>query len=246
MNEFAKLQYKCAVIDEWIENSIIDPSGQCESIPDGIVDIQKYIDSKVKILWILKEPYDDVVDGKPYGGGWHYIHDMLNPKNPEQSLYKKLNPSKSTFHPIAYVSYSILNDFKLWSEMDYIRDDQTIIDAIYSIAIINVKKLPGFSVTSDYSTIIEAYYQNREILHRQIDIYNPDVVIGGNTMNLFFKDLGIFESDIQHSFPVNFAEKNNRIFIDAYHPAQKHIKRELYINSIVTVVKNWCKKNNKI
>ena len=42
-------------------------------IPDGVVNLQQYIESSPRILWILKEPY---CDGKTCtGGGWSLTFD---------------------------------------------------------------------------------------------------------------------------------------------------------------------------
>ena len=41
-----------------------------EPLPDGVADIEGYCKSSPRIMWILKQPYDDMKDGKPFGGGW--------------------------------------------------------------------------------------------------------------------------------------------------------------------------------
>jgi len=69
MNE---LENKAIEIDEIVKsrypyNQELDISPIC----DGIINIEQYLKSKYKILWILKEPYDEFdKDGKPCGGGW--------------------------------------------------------------------------------------------------------------------------------------------------------------------------------
>ena len=39
-----------------------------EPLPDGVADIEGYCKSSPRIMWILKQPYDDMKDGKPFGG----------------------------------------------------------------------------------------------------------------------------------------------------------------------------------
>ena len=39
-------------------------------LPDGVFNIEGYCQSSPRIMWILKQPYDDMKEGKPYGGGW--------------------------------------------------------------------------------------------------------------------------------------------------------------------------------
>lgn len=44
-----------------------------EPLPDGVADIEGYCKSSPRIMWILKQPYDDMKDGKPFGGGWRFM-----------------------------------------------------------------------------------------------------------------------------------------------------------------------------
>ena len=53
----------------WIELGY-DPA-KVEPIYDGVVDAEAYLATQPKVLWILKEPYDDFdAEGMPEGGGW--------------------------------------------------------------------------------------------------------------------------------------------------------------------------------
>ena len=53
-----------------------DPA-KVEPIYDGVVDAGGYLASKPKVMWILKEPYDDFdAEGKPSGGGWTMFTDF--------------------------------------------------------------------------------------------------------------------------------------------------------------------------
>ena len=52
-------------------------SAKVEPIYDGVVDAEAYLASKPKIMWILKEPYDDFdAKGTPQGGGWTMFKDF--------------------------------------------------------------------------------------------------------------------------------------------------------------------------
>ncbi len=47
-----------------------DPA-KVEPIYDGVVDAEAYLATQPKVMWILKEPYDDLdAEGMPAGGGW--------------------------------------------------------------------------------------------------------------------------------------------------------------------------------
>ena len=74
-------------------------SSEVEPIPDGIYDAEKYLSTTPRILWILKEPYDDFTEeGKPYGGGW-----------PLYAAYDNYDAWKNpTWQPMIYISYGII------------------------------------------------------------------------------------------------------------------------------------------
>lgn len=70
---------------------------------DGIYDQVKYFDNKYRIAWMLKEAYDED------GGGFNYLNALLGGSN----LYNNFNGGhRATWYPIAYTTYSILNNFK--------------------------------------------------------------------------------------------------------------------------------------
>jgi len=231
-DELEKLKEKCQEIEELILKNYVDENGRCKPIVDGIVNIEKYVESKFKILWILKEPYDDVEEGSPSGGGWHLCKDFLADPN----FYKHIGKIQ-TWHTIIYTSYGILNDFQQYDQMSFIRNDKSMAEIIRSVAVINVKKLPGFTRTND-DIICSAYQKHRDILLKQIDTYNPDIIIGGGTLQLFIDDLGI-KDILKNKGNIKYATKNSKIFIHAYHPAQTTIKRDEYVNDIINATKEW-------
>jgi len=122
--------------------------------------------------------------------------------------------------------------------MDRIANHPEMVKILRNIAVINVKKLPGFTRTHDFSAISDAYSQHKDILLRQLSVYDPDVIIGASTLPLFYNDLGIDRKSIQQSGCVNYAVKNKKVYIDAYHPAQLKVQRSQYVNDIITVVKS--------
>lgn len=228
------LSEECDKIEDFIWKSYIDESGLCDPIADGIVNIEKYLQAKFKILWILKEPYDDVENGSPSGGGWHYCKNFLF----ASEFVKRIGRSHSTWHPIIYVSYGILNNFMLFEEMDYISDDESMADVVKDIAVINVKKLPGYTHTHD-SIIRNAYNQHKDVLLKQIEVYNPNIIIGGSTLSLFYNDLEIGEDNQKKYGSIHYAIKSSQLFISAYHPGQTQIIRRTYVNDIINCAKQW-------
>jgi hypothetical protein len=234
-NNLSEYRIKCDEIEKEIWDTYIDENGKSEPIVDGIVNIEKYLTSKLKILWVLKEPYDDEEDGFPSGGGWHFGNDFLAP----DGFYKRMGRSRTTWQPIIYVSYGLLNNFMEYDSMDYIRNNQGMTEIVRNIAVINVKKLPGFTRTYDYGTIWTAYNKHKSTLLKQLETYNPNIIIGGSTMQLFYEDLGIKKEEIKKYGCVDYAILNSKLFISAYHPAQTQVTRNAYVDDIIQLAKTF-------
>lgn len=199
-------------------------TSEVEPIPDGIYDIEKYISTTPRILWILKEPYDDFTEeGKPYGGGW-----------PLYEAYDNYDAWKNpTWQPMIYISYGIINR-KRWEDMNWIKDDKSMVNILKQIAYINISKMPALKNSND-SILSNLYSIWRPILLKQIDLYEPQIIIFGNTFKFFKKDLvgDNAEPSKRIDGVIHIYEKGNIKMIDAYHPNQKIISRDIYINSII-------------
>ena len=215
---------------EIITNKIIkkysDLDRGIEPVIDGIVSLDEYIDTNPKILWILKEPYDEM-DGT--GGGWQLVRDF--PKDEEGNYFFK--GGKSTWRPIVYICYAIFNQYADFNKMPNIDINPEMTKVLNKIAVINISKVPG-STRSNGKLIEKAFHKNKEILSKQIEIYNPDIIIGGNTLGYFFDKLNQFTD----SGSVYYYKKENRLWINAYHPAHTQFNRETYVNEIISAVKD--------
>ncbi len=200
---------------------------------DGTVHPDCYLKSKIKIAWLLKEAYDSE---NGTGGGWSWS-ELL----PKEKLYHSFkNLSQQTWHPITYASYAILNNFPSYMDIPFIRQSPVLCESLWEIAIVNTQKLPSKTTTKSYFAIIKkAFETHNHLLKKQLDLLNPDVLIGGNTMWLYKGIFGLKDKDIKKNGSVNYWLKEGKIFIDAYHPAQRQIKREVYVNDIVSAVKIW-------
>ena len=196
----------------------------CKPVTDGVTDIDEYLKSSPRIMWVLKEPWDDIDEnGITCGGGW----DM-------SELFEKDNAWKNkTWQPIIYVTYGIIKRC-LWKDMDWIRDDTGMADVLKNITYINVSKMPGYT-QSDSEKIRLAYTNWRDILLEQIKMYDPQIIIFGYTFELFKNDLvGINAEPIYRDDGViHVYEKDGMKLLDVYHPNQRKISRELYVDSII-------------
>lgn len=234
-----ELEKKVEIIDKMIIENYLP--GNKYVITDGIVDISKYLNSKFKILWILKEPHDK---GET-SDGWD-IRDLMKNYAIKNST---LNPDmKPTFTQIIYSTYSILNNFELWDEMPYIDDNLELIDILKSIALINIKKLPAGSVSND-NEIQKAYQKYKNVIIEQIKSYKPDIIICGNTFKFLRSDLmelfQLKEPEFQN-YPTDHYFTDKVIVLDVFHPAQRNsAKKDDYVNGIIEAVKTWSIKYNK-
>ncbi|MCI6913508.1 MAG: hypothetical protein MR771_10135 [Treponema succinifaciens] len=196
-------------------------------IYDGVADIQKYLFSSPKIMWILKEPYGDFTKtGKPKNNDLESFPDWFN----EENFWETVDRSnKGIYRTIATVSYNIQNKTKK-KRKDL--SPKEIHDTIKQIAFINMSKLPGGKSTP--SELLNDYYKKwKDILDEQIEIYKPEIIIFGNTFSNFKEKLGITEKPahkISSKWCADKYEKDCVIYIDAYHPARKD---DDYVSSII-------------
>lgn len=235
------LTEKIKAFDALVNSTIVSDQEDTYPILDGIIDPERFIAAKYKIIWILKEPYDDFdEEGKPFGGGWD-IKAVIKSKN----FIHEYTGGKPTFKPMVYASWGILNDFCLWDDMDNVEKDPSMLNALKSVAYINVKKLPGHKSTH-YSVCNEAYSSYKDLLLRQIELINADIVIGGSTLHHFFNDFELSTVERHRQGSVNYYLKDNKIYIQAYHPAQRTsttgVSQEQYCNDIILAVKTWATK----
>lgn len=232
---------RCKAFDEIIRQTIISEKEETFSIRDGIVDPERFISAKYKILWILKEPYDEFdAEGLPFGGDWD-LKEVIRSKNSISDFAS----GKPTFKPMIYTSWGILNGFTKWNDMDSVEDDPSMLDALKSVAYINISKLPGFKSTH-HSVCTEAYATYKDLLLNQVRLIDADVIIGGGTLHHFLYDLDLINSDRYENGSIVYYQKDGKLYIQAYHPAQRSsstgVSQQQYCDDIISAVKNWALK----
>lgn len=194
-------------------------------ILDGPVNMEEYFESKIKILWLLKEPYDNANKG---AGNWS-LAELLNAKDVYSKFLSKTS-SKRTWYPIIYASWGILNSTYLYDEMDFIDDQPAMTSVLRKIAFININKLAGNS-TSNMGDIRRKYLENKSILLKQTQTYNPTVIIGGRTLQIYSDlfDLPSKRMEISQAGTKYYLD-NTAIYVDAYHPGRIGIPRYRSVN----------------
>ena len=215
-----------SAIRQAVALSYIDPTGKADPIYDGIVNPDLYLAAPARILWILKEPWDEPDRS---GGGWSLTEHCLNPRPHEMA-------KGPTFQPIIYVSHGIFKRLPTWDSMPYISDQPDMAIVLRSIAFINVKKLPGLSRANN-DEVLAAYLASRDLILQQIRAYEPDYILGCRPhMAVIMQDLGAKPDQIIARNSVRYAKLGNRLLLDIYHPAQTTISRERYVNDILEAV----------
>jgi len=196
-------------------------------ICDGIVNPERYVASGKRILWFLKEPYDN---GEAYNdvrdGGWSLTEDCMNQKTDRTSRQK-------AFQPICYIDYGLRKNINDWDEMPWLRDSQEIRDGLKNIAFINVLKLPGLKA-SPSSRIVEGYQKHRQLLLDQITAYAPEIIFACDPhADLIKEDLGML--DLQWKWFGTAAALQvsaNQKLVFVQHPSQRSSRRN-YINDAI-------------
>ncbi len=204
-----------------------------EPIYDGVADAVAYLDAKPRLMWILKEPYDDWDDDEsPCGGGWTFFRDVAKGKTLAQVA--NANPA---LRNVAYASRAILGGIGSYAELPWIVDAPADYErSLRSIAFVNVGKMPAGRTTSE-ERLAACYAQWKDVLFEQIDLYDPDILVFGNTLQCFEPDMGL---DL--SKPVRTV-KNGGSTVDIHvwrgkrilwapHPAA-HIQPEEWVDSVI-------------
>ena len=162
---------KMKEIDKDFESIIYE---ERTAIKDGIVDVDKYLSADLKIMWILKEV------NSPDDEEWDMREVLSDLKSACGTKIKE--GWASTFNPIVYTTYGILNSLH-WEDIPNTNVDPKIIDVIKMIAFVNTKKVSGGAVAIN-NKLLNFHNQYGYILKKQIESFMPDVIICGNTLEI--------------------------------------------------------------
>jgi hypothetical protein len=183
---------------------------------DGITNINEYKKTPVKILWVLKEPND------PNQASWDLR--KLHKNITEYSEWRR------TYKLIIKISFAIIHnlfDYKL------VPNEEKIKDILNNIAFINIKKVGGFSRSTN-KIIRNIYAKNKDVILKQIKYIDPMVIINCSTVIKVMEDLQIAEIKKINKFKA--ARFNNGIIINAYHPNCRY-KHNIYFNNIMGYIR---------
>lgn len=227
--------------DNSLSNEDIEP------ITDGVSDIEAYYNSNPRIMWVLKEPYDDFdEDGNPKSDGWSITKDVFNNK------YGYAWTCQS-WKPIIYSMYGFLNRISFFDpKMPWVENDNSIQSVLKQIAYINVNKMP--STTMSPKEWCNTYKIWKGIISKQIKLYNPNVIILCGVNDVIDDSLcencscGKSSScncqkmhiESQPKYMHIYKTEDGRLLIYTYHPGYPKLKNEdnlgEYVNSIISAI----------
>lgn len=214
------------------------PADECGRLPilDGLTNSVKYQECPLKIMFILKEAYDKDEYGNIGNGGWDHAEYLNDDGNYDYNIIS----GNRTHQRVSMITTGILRnidyDDKGWDSLS----ERDLLDDFKSIAWINVGKYPAPNGTSTSPYRLKKAYQYwRTVLLEQIELYNPKIIIFGNTFWLFRDDISpLFE--ISKKWPTHiYKDSQGRILLDAYHPQVRPctVRVKEYVNSIILAVR---------
>lgn len=210
-----------ALLNEW--ENMPDHNGKPSFFRDGIIDPVRWEKAPCKLLFINKEAHDS---NNPETKGFDLREIILKTW--------KGRPPIGAYQVVATWAYAINCAAKNLS-FSYPRWDQIDCtsqrEALLSSAVMNINKRGGLTTSRD--TDIELYAQtDADLIKRQIDLINPEIVICGHVWYM-----------IQHLWPN--AEKvyddvfnaDGRTFIAFWHPAN-HADSQMKYYALAAMVQN--------
>lgn len=183
---------------------------------DGVVKPELYANSKIRLLWVLKNPYDSKGD---IGNNWH-LRNLIHGK-----FATGQDRSSRTWGVIATLSKCLLgNDpIDLALPIPEIPKNPKDYEFLNSIAFVNLSKFSGKTRT-DPKVLKKEFEIFKPIVLEQIAEYKPNIVICGGSGDLLkdaFKNalkVEPVENQIRELAHGHFAI-GNTLFIKTQHPA---------------------------
>lgn len=213
------------------EISKMPPENGREPILDGITNPEFYAAAPKKILFILKEAYDEGKNSHGQGGWDHCKYFDDSKLSYSELKHIKTHDRVSKLVPCIFKNI-LFSEFKKAKLPEY-----EIMKAFRSIAWVNVGKYPApKGKKTSPESLQKAYNFWKSILFKQIESYKPEIIIFGGSFYLFKEDLmNNFELK-EVIAPWVFRDKLNRLYIGTGHPSQR-ISDEEYIDSIINAIR---------
>jgi hypothetical protein len=208
------------ILDEWQQRvwsaDMIGSEPNNSFFPDGVIDRKRWNEASVRILFLNKEAHDS--DNTDSGGF------------PLPELIRDVwegHPKCPTYSNIAIWAHGIheairsgLHGLPRW---DKIQDDaDVVVSDFLSTAVVNIKKRGGKSTSNsaDLKRHVDVY---GDLLRRQVNLINPDLIITGSVWylvrHLWSSADNLFDSVWRHG---------SKTIVDYWHPANRADKQMKY------------------
>lgn len=196
-------------------------------IKDGIINQVKFgkFGNNKKILWVLKEAND------PNGKKDWDLTDFL--RNRSSGLFRY--PSwKKTFGLLCKVSWGILTTESINTINEF--DDKKLTDILDYIAVVNLKKTPGFAYTDMilFKKEIDKEDCAKNLLYQIDKQIEPEIIICGN---IFHLTNIVTDESFNFDEDWTYIDSKNRIWINSWHPNAR-IPHEKHFNDVFNAYKN--------
>jgi len=169
----------------------------------GVFNEHEYCEQKIKLLFILKEVIDENKDER-----WSLV-DLVSKQIEDQkflTIFKRMG-ELSFGHNQGFPPYhsAVANMFH----------NANITEGLEKLAVINLKKTGGGNI-SELSEIREHALENRELIHKEIEIINPDLMVCGGNFDIVCELLDI-PFTVSNS-GARIAKYKGKLLLDFLHP----------------------------
>lgn len=171
---------------------------------DGIVDEEEFgKDGAKKILFVMKDDHDNKAELKD-------LRETL-----------KDGPRNKMWQTAARWAAGILFDFPRFEKIDY----KMMQNAVRQIAVISLKKTRG-AAQSDMAVINAHAFQDRELLRKQIELIDPEIIIACGNFDILVWLLELAVKPENLSQPVYY---NGKVRVIRFlHPAMRKSDEKSY------------------
>lgn len=212
-------------------------------VRDGVARPELYLESGIKVVWLLKEPYDSG-EVTINDGGWSIVDDCFakagdswERRKDDGSIDKMW--TNRTWQMIAYIMHGFRHGLQ-YKDMPRVRNvkGRMIMNELLSIGWINASKFANKKSSSDARVLKLFAHVWASLVMKQLQILKPDVVVCGKTFGCLHKEWEESVMPIDDRLPdarskcqkVKFWKHGEIYIIDAYHPGRKGCQ---YANSII-------------
>lgn len=194
-------------------------------VKDGIIDYFFLRELGLRILWVLNEVYRGDEVGLD-------LRKALRPP-----LTESFDNLGREYASLVAVSFGILNhippdsiDYEDYKELAFVLED---------IAVICINKLTPAS-WSYQANLQKAFNQFKDHILRQVELIDPHIIIGEDTLWLFHDILQLTEPEIIKSCEYVYSfEKKDRLWININNPAVFQTSPGKYYPEIMKGLKRW-------